>query len=195
MLGRLLSLNVARPATLRLLGRDIPTGIVKVPVPGRVRIGRLGVAGDFQADLSVHGGPDQAVYLYPAEHYDYWRRELRREDLAPGFFGENFTAEGVTEDMVRAGDVLRVGTAALQVTKTRSPCFKLGARAGSARFVKTFLESGRLGYYLRVVEEGEAGAGDSMELLATDPALPTLGDLTGGLVTSPVDPSSLRSSR
>ena len=177
MPGRLLSVNVARPGTLRLRGRDVPTGIFKRPVDGRVRIGRLGLDADFQVDLSVHGGPGMAIYLYPAEHYDYWRKVLGREDLSHGFFGENFTAEGVTEDEVRVGDVFRAGTAVVQVTKPRSPCFKLGARVGTPRFVRTFLESGRLGYYLRVLEEGEAGAGDSLELLDTDPDLPTLAEV------------------
>src|SRR4249920_1171348 len=154
MSGRLLSINVAEPGFLRLRGRDVRSGIFKRPVEGRVRIERLGVAGDMQADPTVHGGPEKAVYLYPAEHYDYWRGILERDDLSPGFFGENFTAEGVTEDSVRVGDVFRVGSAAVQVTRPRSPCFKLGARVGTPRFVRTFLESGRLGYYLRVVEEG-----------------------------------------
>ena len=157
-------------------GRAIPTGIFKEPVSGRAAIGRVAVAGDVQADPSVHGGPDQAVYLYPAEHYGYWRAILGRSDLSPGFFGENFTAEGLLEDGVRIGDVLGVGTAVLQITKPRSPCFKLAARVGSARFIKTFLESGRLGYYLRVLEEGEAGAGDSIERLASDPEMPTLSE-------------------
>ncbi|HKA37883.1 MAG TPA: MOSC domain-containing protein [Thermoanaerobaculia bacterium] len=179
MSGRLLSINVARPGFLRLRRRDVPTGIFKQPVEGRVRIERLGVAGDMQADHTFHGGPSKAIYLYSAEHYGYWRPILERDDLSPGFFGENFTAEGVTEDSVRVGDVFRVGTAAVQITKPRSPCFKLGARAGSSGFVRTFLESGRIGYYLRVVEEGEAAAGDSIELLATDPALPLLADVIG----------------
>ena len=177
MPGRLLSVNLAVPGTLRLRGRDVRTGIFKRPVEGRVRVRRLGLEGDMQADLSVHGGPKQAIYLYPAEHYEYWRNILAGDGLSPGFFGENFTAEGVTEDAVRVGDVFRAGTAAVQITKPRSPCFKLGARAGTLRFVRTFLESGRLGYYLRVLEEGEVGAGDPIELLATDPSMPTLADV------------------
>lgn len=177
----LLSVNVARPGTVWYRGREFPTGIFKEPVSGRVRVGRLSVKGDVQADLTVHGGRDKAVYLYPAEHYDYWRTALGRGDLSPGFFGENFTAEGLVEDRVRIGDVLRAGTAVLQITKPRSPCFKLGAKAGSTRFVKTFLESGRLGYYLRVLEEGETGAGDAIEHLASDPALPTVADYIAAL--------------
>ena len=177
MSGRLLSINVARPGFLRLRGREVRTGIFKEPVGGRARIARLGVAGDMQADPTFHGGPSKAIYLYSAEHYDYWRPILERDDLAPGFFGENFTAEGVTEDSVRVGDVFRIGTAAVQITTPRSPCFKLGARVGSPRFVRTFLESGRIGYYLRVVEEGEAAAGDAIELLDSDPALPTIAEV------------------
>jgi len=176
MRGSLLSVNIARSATLVYRGREVRTGIFKVPGAGRVRIGRLGLQGDIQADLTVHGGPDQAVYFYPSEHYAYWRQVLGRTDLSPGFFGENFTAEGLVEDRVRVGDVLRAGTAVLQVTNPRSPCFKLGARVGSARFVKTFLESGRLGYYPRVFEGGESAAGDPIERIATDPELPTVSE-------------------
>ena len=162
-------------------GREFPTGIFKEPVSGRVRVGRLSVKGDVQADLTVHGGRDKAVYLYPAEHYDYWRTALGGGGLSPGFFGENFTAEGLVEDRVRIGDVLRAGNAVLQITKPRSPCFKLGSKAGSTHFVRTFLESGRLGYYLRVLEEGETGAGDAIERLASDPALPTVADYIADL--------------
>jgi MOSC domain-containing protein YiiM len=171
---RLLSVNLATERSFRHGGRDIRTGIYKEPAGGRVRLRALGLDGDFQADPSVHGGPEKAVYVYPSEHYPYFRELLKRPDLSAGFFGENFTTEGLLEDEVRPGDVLRVGTAVVQVTDPRSPCFKLAARAGSPAFVGAFLNSRRLGFYLSVVEEGEVGAGDPIRLIATAAGRPTL---------------------
>jgi MOSC domain-containing protein YiiM len=167
---RLLSVNIAAERTLRIRGQDVRTGIYKDPAVGRVRVNRLGLEGDFQADPRYHGGPEKAVYLYPSEYYPHFRQLLSRPDLSPGFFGENFTTEGVLEEDVNVGDVFRVGTTALQVTTPRSPCLKLGAKVGSQRFVKTFLESRRLGFYLAVLEEGEVGAGDLIQRIAADPA-------------------------
>jgi MOSC domain-containing protein YiiM len=167
---RLLSVNIAVDRKLRIGGREVRTGIYKEPAAGRVRLTRLGLKGDFQADPRYHGGPEKAVYLYPWEHYPHFRQLLSRPDLSPGFFGENFTTEGLLEDDVNVGDVFRVGTAVLQVTMPRSPCFKLGAKVGSPRFIKTFLESRRLGFYLAVLEEGEVGAGDLIQRIAVDPA-------------------------
>ena len=163
---RVLSVNLATERVVRFGGREVRTGIYKEPAAGRVRLRALGLAGDFQADPNVHGGPDKAVYVYPSEHYPYFRGLLGRADLSPGFFGENLTTEGLLEEGVRVGDVFRVGTAVVQVTTPRSPCFKLGARAGSPAFVATFLNSRRLGFYLSVVEEGEVGAGDAIRSIA-----------------------------
>jgi MOSC domain-containing protein YiiM len=176
MLGQLLSVNLAVPKTLRSRGAPVRTGIFKEPVSERVRLTALTLEGDVQVDRRYHGGPKQAVYLYPSEHYGHWERVLKR-DLSPGFFGENFTTRGLLEDSVRVGDVFQVGTATVQVTKPRSPCFKLGLKAESARFVKTFLESGRSGFYLRVLEEGSVGAGDAIERVSSDPELPTIESL------------------
>lgn len=172
------SVNVAVPRSFLSRGREIPTGIFKEPVAGRVRVGRLSLDGDLQADLRYHGGTDKAVYLYPSEHYPYFQERLGRE-LSSGFFGENFTTAGILEETTRAGDVLGIGTALFQVTTPRSPCFKLGLKAGSPRFVRTFLESGRLGFYLRVLEEGAVSAGDPIALLRSDRDAPTLADLIG----------------
>ncbi len=160
---RLLSVNLATPRTLFWRGREVPTGIFKEPASGRVRLTRLTLEGDLQADRRVHGGPDQAAYIYPVEHYPYFRGLLRRPELSAGFFGENFTTEGLTEDSVRSGDVLRIGTACVQVTNPRGPCWKIAQKAGSPAFVKQMLESRRLGFYLRVLEEGDVGAGDVIE--------------------------------
>lgn len=175
--SRLLSVNLARDASIRYRGRIVRTGIFKEPAGGRVRLRALGLEGDFQADPSVHGGPDKAAYVYPSEHYSYFREMLGRPDLSPGFFGENFTTEGLLEDDVHVGDVFRVGTAVVQVTTPRGPCFKLGAKAGSPAFVATFLRSRRLGFYLSVVEEGEVGAGDAIRRIAVDDGRPTIARL------------------
>lgn len=178
MPGFLRSVNVAVPRSFLSRGREIPTGIFKEPVPGRVRVGRLTLEGDLQADLRYHGGADKAAYLFPSEHYPHFQDLLGRH-LSPGFFGENFTTEGVLEQTTRAGDVLNIGTALFQVTTPRSPCFKLGLKAGSPGFVRTFLESGRLGFYLRVLEEGTVSAGDPIALVRSDPEAPMLADLIG----------------
>lgn len=141
------------------------SGIVKRPVEGLVAVAALNLAGDRQADLSVHGGVDKAVYAYPAEHYAAWAEELGRDDLEPGvFFGENLTIEGLREDDVSIGDTLRTGTVLLEVSQPRVPCYKLAIRIGDPAFAKPFLASGRTGYYLRVLREGTVAAGDAVTL-------------------------------
>lgn len=147
-------------------GRTVVTGIFKQPVDGRVMLRRLNLDGDGQADLTVHGGVDKAVYAYPTEHYPPWRRELGRDALPFGTFGENLTVAGMREDEVAIGDVFRIGGAVVEVSQPRSPCAKLALRMGMLEFPKRFLASGRVGYYLRVREEGEIGAGDAIERLA-----------------------------
>jgi len=135
---------------------------------GRVRVTSLNVEGDQQSDLSVHGGTEKAVYAYPSEHYAFWREELPGLDLPWGAFGENFTTEGLLEGSVRIGDRLRVGSAEFAVTQPRMPCFKLGIRFGRPDMVKRFQRSGKSGFYLAVLQEGEVTAGDSFELIARD---------------------------
>jgi MOSC domain-containing protein YiiM len=146
-------------------GGTVMTSIFKEPVDGRLFLRRLSLEGDWQADLQSHGGANKAVYAYPLEHYAWWARELSRDDLRPGQFGENFTLEGLMEDGVRLGDVYRVGGAVLQVTQPRVPCFKLGLKMGDRLFPRRFLASGRTGFYFRVLQEGEVGAGDAVELV------------------------------
>ncbi|MBV8318740.1 MAG: MOSC domain-containing protein [Planctomycetaceae bacterium] len=126
----------------------------------------LNLEGDQQSDLSVHGGVAKAVYAYPSEHYEYWRRELPQADLPWGVFGENLTTGGLLEEDVGIGDRLRVGSVEFVVTQPRMPCFKLGIRFGRPDILKRFLHSGRTGFYFAVVLEGEVGAGDSIELIA-----------------------------
>jgi MOSC domain-containing protein YiiM len=164
------SVNVGLPRPLATGRGEVASGIVKAPVAGRVRVHRLGVTGDGQADPTVHGGPDKAVYVYSGDHYPLWAGELGRADLGPGFFGENLTVDGMRESDVRIGDIYCIGSAAVQVTQPRTPCFKLAARVGLPDFAATFLASGRSGFYVRVLEEGEVGAGDEIELVSSPPS-------------------------
>jgi MOSC domain-containing protein YiiM len=157
---KLLSVNVSMPKEMEYRGKTELTGIFKEPVDGRVALRTLNLDGDGQADLVGHGGAYKAAYAYSIENYDYWGRELDRSDFTHGQFGENFTVEGMLEDDVHIGDVFRVGSALVEVTQPRVPCYKLGVKMGQARFPKVFLASCRVGFYLRVLEEGEVGAGD-----------------------------------
>jgi MOSC domain-containing protein YiiM len=169
---KVVSVNVGRPRPVPSAEGLVLTGIFKEPVAGRVRVRALGLDGDGQADLSVHGGETKAVYAYPSEHYAWWRADLERDDLTWGAFGENLTVGGLLEHDVGIGDRLRIGTAELVVTQPRIPCFKLGIRLGRPDVVKRFLRSGRSGFYFRVEREGELAAGDAIEILArAEPAL------------------------
>jgi MOSC domain-containing protein YiiM len=167
---KLLSVNVALPQEIEVNGTRVLTGIYKLPVAGRVRLGRLGLDGDGQADLTVHGGEHQAAYAYPHEHYAHWQNVLGRDALPPGTFGENFTTSGLLETGVNVGDVLQIGAATVQVTLPRLPCFKFGHKIGRPALIKEFLHSGFSGFYLRVLTEGEVGAGDDIAVLRRDPA-------------------------
>jgi MOSC domain-containing protein YiiM len=186
-LMRLASVNVALPRAVSYRGRRVWTGIFKEPVSGRVRARFLNLEGDQQADLRVHGGRDKAVYAYGRENSRYWEERLKRE-MPAGQFGENLTVEGMPEDEVRIGDRYRIGTALVEVSEPRSPCFKLGVKMGSPAFLKDFLESGRTGFYLRVIEEGEVGAGDGIETVFRDPAGVTVLDATRLIFAREPDP-------
>jgi MOSC domain-containing protein YiiM len=176
--GRIVSVNVGLPRTVRWKGREVTTGIFKEPVEGRVPVRRLNLEGDRQADLEVHGGPAKAVYVYPLEHYAFWQDELSVE-LPLGAFGENITVEGLPlEDEIALGDRMRAGTAELVVTQPRLPCYKLGLRFGREQMVKEFLASGRSGYYLAVATEGSVGAGDPFETLTPHPERIPVSEIT-----------------
>jgi MOSC domain-containing protein YiiM len=166
---RLVSLNVGMPRQVKGPNGSVTTGIFKSPVSGRIALRKHNLDGDGQADLHNHGGEYKAVYAYPHEHYAYWRERLDREDFTFGQFGENLTVEGMLETDVHIGDTFRIGSAVVQVTQPRQPCFKLGIRMGMPEIVKEFLESERSGFYLRVVEVGELAAGDAIELIRLDP--------------------------
>ena len=166
---RVLSVNVGLPRDVVWRGKPVMTGIYKEPVAGRVLVRRLNLDGDRQADLRVHGGPEKAVYAYPAEFYELWSRERPELDFGPGTFGENITTEGLLDDGVSIGDRFRVGSAELIVTQPRLPCFKLGIKMARDEFVLEFLERGLLGFYLAVAREGEVAAGDPIVELQRDP--------------------------
>ncbi len=148
----------------------VPSGFRKIAAAGRVAVGRLGLEGDAQADLAVHGGPDKAVYVYPGAHYAWWSDALPEHAalLRAGGFGENLTVSGLDEDTTCIGDVLDIGSARLQVTQFRQPCFKLALYFGDRRLPQAMVRSGRSGWYARVVREGSIGHGDPV-LLATRP--------------------------
>jgi len=175
---RVVSVNTGVPREVVWKGRKVLTAIFKTPVRGRVPLRGLNFDGDRQADLSVHGGADKAVYAYPVEHYEYWRSELSAAALPMGVFGENLTTEGLLEEAVNIGDRLHVGTAELMVTQPRLPCYKLALRFGRDDMVKRFLASGRTGFYLSVLREGEVGAGDEIERIERDPNNVTVPDIT-----------------
>lgn len=177
MIGRVVSLNISGGRKVEHNGQIVGTGIFKEPVAGRVMARRLTLDGDKQVDLRYHGGEHKAIYAYPHEHYAIWAQELGRNDFGFGQFGENLTTEGLLETTVHLGDRFRVGGALLEVTQPRVPCFKLGIKMGDARFVKTFLDSMRSGYYLRVLEEGEIGASDTIERTELGPERITIHDL------------------
>jgi MOSC domain-containing protein YiiM len=165
---KVLSVNVALPRLIAWKGQTFNTGIFKEPVDGAVMMRQLDFDGDRQADLSVHGGPYKAVYAYPSEHYEFWRKELPEMELPWGQFGENLTTEGLNEEDTHIGDVLRIGKATVQVTQPRLPCFKLAAKFQRDDILKRFLQSGRSGFYLSVIEEGLVAAGDAIERVQED---------------------------
>ena len=166
---KLLSVNVSLPKEVPYKGKTVRTGIFKEAAQGRVKLGGSNLEGDGQADLVGHGGIYKAVHVYSIENYDYWKRELGRDDFSYGQFGENFTVEGMPDDKVNVGDVFRVGTALVEVTQPRVPCFKLAMKMEMPNFLKVLMPSERVGFYLRVLEEGEVGAGDVLERVKVGP--------------------------
>ena len=174
---KLLSVNVSLPKEVPYRGKTVTTGIFKEPVNGRVMLRTLNLDGDGQADLVGHGGIHKAAYAYSIENYDLWKRELGRTDFAFGQFGENFTVEGMPEDEIHVGDVFRVGSALVEVTQPRVLCYKLGIKMGLPRFVKMFLASCQVGFYLRVLEEGEVGAGDVFDRVGIGPERMTVREI------------------
>jgi MOSC domain-containing protein YiiM len=191
---KLLSVNVGLPREIEWQGRLVRTSIFKSAVPGEVRVSTLNLAGDQQSDLSVHGGVHKAVYVYPFEHYEFWRQEMPGSELTWGAFGENFTSEGLLEGTVHIGDRFRIGSAEFVVSQPRLPCYKLGIRFGRPDIVKRFLRGGRSGFYFAVVQEGQVEAEDSIELLARDPQSITVSDIFNLYTTDAANHELLRRS-
>lgn len=181
------SVNVGLPRNVPWLGEAVATGIFKTAVHRPVHVSFLNLAGDRQADLTVHGGTYKAVYGYPSEHYDYWRAQLRIDELQWGAFGENLSTAGLLEDGVFVGDRYRIGSAEFEVTQPRVPCFKLGIKFGDQRMVKQFLQSRRTGFYFKVIEEGEVAAGDKIERTAHGSI--SIADVLRAAYDRPADPA------
>jgi MOSC domain-containing protein YiiM len=175
---KILSVQVGLPKEVTWQGRRVTTGIFKEPIQGRIMMRMLNLDGDQQADLTVHGGVNKAVYVYPSEHYSYWRTELPGMDLPWGMFGENFTTEGLLENAVYIGDRFRIGETEVMVTEPRMPCYKLGIKFGRPDIIKRFLSSRRTGFYFSVMHEGMVGAGDSLELIRHQQAEISVADVT-----------------
>jgi ferredoxin-NADP reductase/MOSC domain-containing protein YiiM len=159
---RLLSVNVGLPRDIEWKGRTVHTAIWKNPVQGRCRAARLNLDGDGQGDLAGHGGEQRAVFVYQTESYSYWQDQLKRTGFVNGQFGENFTIEGLPDDQVCIGDRYRIGTALFEVTQPRVTCYRVGIRMNEPRMPALLTSSGRPGFYFRVLEEGEVGAGDDI---------------------------------
>lgn len=175
---KIVSINIGRAREITHEGGMVRSGIYKAPVSGRVRVNVLNIEGDEQADLSVHGGAGKAVYVYPVEHYEFWRRELPDVDLPWGSFGENINSEGILEKDIHIGDRLCAGTVELAVTQPRLPCYKLNAKFAREDMVQRFLRSRRTGFYLSVAREGEIEAGESIQFLSRDPHAVSVAEIT-----------------
>lgn len=166
---KLISINVSMPKEVSHKGKTVTTGIFKEPVDGRVKVRTLNLEGDGQADLVGHGGEQRAVYVYSFDNYAYWENELGRSDFKFGKFGENLTVEGMLDEDIHVGDRFRIGTTLFEVTQPRVPCYKLAIKMSVEGFYGQILKSGRLGFYFRVIEEGDVGAGDTIERISLDP--------------------------
>ncbi len=175
---KILSVNVGLPREVSWQGNLVTTGIFKEPVNAPIMLRTLNLDGDEQADLAVHGGVNKAVYVYPSEHYGYWRVELPGVNLPWGMFGENFTTDGLLEEAVYIGDRFRIGETEVMVTEPRMPCYKLGIRFGRPDIIKRFLASRRTGFYFAVVRGGMVGAGDAIELIGRAQQEISVADIT-----------------
>ena len=186
-MARLLSVNVGLPRDIEWKGRTVHTGIWKDPLPGRCRVGRLNLDGDGQGDLAGHGGEQRAVFVYQIESYRYWEEQLKRTGLVFGQFGENFTVEGLPDDVVCIGDRYQIGSALFEVTQPRVTCYRVGIRMNEPRMPALLTSSGRPGFYLRVLREGEVGAGDDIVKLGEAQERMTVAEINA-LLYSPDHP-------
>ncbi|MFL6709416.1 MAG: MOSC domain-containing protein [Massilia sp.] len=190
-MARLLSVNVGLPQHVEWHGKTVNTAIWKSPVAGRCRAGRLNIDGDAQADLGGHGGEQRAVFVYQIESHRYWEQQLGRSGFVPGQFGENFTVEGLPDNEVCIGDRFRIGTALFEVTQPRVTCYRVGIRMEEPQMAALLTSSGRTGFYLRVIEEGEVGAGDAIIPVSAGPEQMTVADINALLYSSNHPPARL----
>ncbi len=174
---RVISVNVGLPHRIVYNDQIVTTSIFKDSVDKRIKLGKMNLDGDKQSDLTVHGGLDKAVYSYPIEHYDYWKKQYPQTDISWGIFGENLTTEGLIEYSVNIGNQYQIGSSKLLVTQPRMPCYKLGVRFGRMDIVKRFMTSLRSGIYFKVIQEGEVGCGDEIELVYLDKNNVTVDDI------------------
>jgi len=174
---KVISLNVSLPKTVEFRGNPVSTGIYNEPVEGRRKVRTLNIDGDQQADLTVHGGPDKAVYAYPSEHYPYWKEHYPDLTMDWGMFGENFTTEGLLEDQTNIGDEYQIGSAKFAVTQPRMPCYKLAIKFESGDIIKKLFTNAKCGIYFKVLEEGDVGAGDEIKLVRKDENNVTIQDI------------------
>jgi len=157
---RLLSINVSEPKTVSYKGKNVITGIYKKPLQGPVSLRETSIDGDKQVDLINHGGLDKAVYAFPSEHYAFYNEHLRQGSHEYGEFGENLTTEGLVESGVHIGDQFQIGTSIIEVSQPRAPCFKLAMKTGTPKVVRLMLDSGKTGFYFRVIRMGLIEAGE-----------------------------------
>jgi MOSC domain-containing protein YiiM len=169
MMARLVSVNVGLPRDINWRGKTVHTGIWKGPIVGRVTVRKLNIDGDGQGDLGGHGGVNRAVMVYQLDSYRYWESELKRTDFSHGQFGENFTVDGLPDAEVCIGDRYRVGTALFEVSQPRVTCYRLGIRMDEPRMAALVVTHHRPGFYLRVLQEGDVGAGDEIVKVADGP--------------------------
>ncbi|HET9807283.1 MAG TPA: MOSC domain-containing protein [Nitrososphaeraceae archaeon] len=174
---KVISVNVGLPIKVNFGREVVTTGIFKNPIKHRVKLNKLNFEGDKQADLTVHGGIDKAVYAYPSEHYEFWKKEIKDFEYSWGTFGENLTTEGLLENEVNIGDQFKIGSAKVIATQPRMPCYKLGVRFGRMDIVRRFMASERSGIYFKVAQEGEIGVNDKIELIKSDKNRVTIHDI------------------
>ena len=191
-LMRVISVNVGALRTISHQGQAVQTGIFKDPVDGRIPVQFHGLEGDQQGDTRLHGGIEKAVYVYPKEHYDYWQTQWPELPFSWGMFGENLTCEGALENTMHIGDRWSIGSAQFEVVQPREPCYKLGIKFGNPKIIKQFFSSGRSGWYLKVIEEGEVGAGDEISPLGRNAQAVTVTDLNKFLSHTAEDPAILK---
>src|SRR5947199_9290082 len=176
-MAQLLSVTVGLPRDVIWNGKTVRTSVWKSPVDGKRMVRRLNIEGDGQGDLAGHGGEQRAVMVYQADSYEYWQRYLGRSDFTSGQFGENFTVEGLADDQVCVGDRYRIGGALFEVTQPRVTCYRVGIRMDHPQMPSLRVSHHRPGFYLRVLEEGEVGAGDEILKVTAGPESMTVAEI------------------